>query len=75
MEVSIAPRHLRCFGVGEERDALIRMEVVAPEAYTQLTLDLISGEGAGLVESTEKFLQNFPVELHTFIGRVLQVLP
>jgi chromate reductase len=47
----------------------------APEAYIQFTPDLISDEGVVSVESTEKFLRSFMAEFHTFIGRVLQVLP
>lgn len=47
----------------------------APEAYIQFTPDLIDDEGMVAVESTEKFLRNFMAEFHTFIGRVLQVLP
>jgi chromate reductase len=47
----------------------------APEAYIQFKPDLIDDEGRVSVESTEKFLRNFMTEFHTFIGRVLQVLP
>lgn len=47
----------------------------APEAYIQFTPNLISEEGTVSVESTQKFLRNFMAEFHTFIGRVLQVLP
>jgi chromate reductase len=47
----------------------------ALEAYIQFTPDLINDEGMVSVESTEKFLRNFMTEFHTFIGRVLQVLP
>lgn len=47
----------------------------APEAYIRFTPDLITDDGKVSEESTEKFLQNFIAEFHTFIGRVLQVLP
>lgn len=47
----------------------------ALEAYIQFKPDLINDEGEVSVESTEKFLRNFMMEFHTFIGRVLQVLP
>jgi chromate reductase len=47
----------------------------APEAYIQFKPGLINDDGAVSVDSTEKFLQNFMVEFHTFIGRVLQVMP
>jgi chromate reductase, NAD(P)H dehydrogenase (quinone) len=47
----------------------------AIEAYIQFTPDLITDDGMVSVESTEKFLRNFMAEFHTFIGRVLQVLP
>lgn len=47
----------------------------APEAYIQFTPDLISDDGEVSVESTENFLRNFMLEFHTFVGRVLRVLP
>lgn len=47
----------------------------APEAYIQFTPDLISDDGTVSVQSTKAFLQTFMTEFHTFIGRVLQVLP
>ena len=47
----------------------------APEAYIQFTPNLIGDDGTVAVESTEKFLRGFMAEFHTFITRVLQVLP
>jgi len=47
----------------------------APEAYIQFTPGLITDEGEVTVESTRKFLRTFMAEFHTFIARVLQVLP
>ncbi len=47
----------------------------AIEAYIQFTPGLITDDGQVTVDSTEKFLRNYMAEFHTFIGRVLQVLP
>ncbi len=47
----------------------------APEAYIQFTSGLITDEGEVTVASTEQFLRNYMAEFHTFIGRVLSVLP
>jgi chromate reductase len=47
----------------------------APEAYIQFTPGLITDNGEVTVESTRKFLQAYMAEFHTFIARVLQVLP
>ena len=47
----------------------------APEAYIQFTPGLITDEGEVTVPSTEQFLRNYMGEFHTFIGRVLSVLP
>ena len=47
----------------------------APEAYIQFTPGLITGEGEVTVPATEQFLRNYMAEFHTFIGRVLSVLP
>ena len=47
----------------------------APEAYIQFTPGLINDEGVVTVESTEAFLRSYMVEFHTFIARVLSVLP
>ena len=47
----------------------------APEAYIQFTPDLITDDGEVTVEGTKKFLQSFMAQFHTFISRVLQVLP
>lgn len=47
----------------------------APEAYIQFTPGLISDSGEITVESTEAFLRGYMEEFHTFIARVLSVLP
>ena len=47
----------------------------APEAYIQFTPGLISDSGEITVELTEQFLRTFMTDFHTFIARVLQVLP
>jgi chromate reductase len=47
----------------------------AIEAYIQFTPDLISDDGKVTVQATEEFLRRFMAEFHTFIARVLQVLP
>jgi chromate reductase len=47
----------------------------APEAYIQFTSGLITDEGEVTVPATEQFLRNYMAEFHTFIGRVLSVLP
>lgn len=47
----------------------------AVEAYIHFTPDLINDNGDVTVKSTEDFLRNFMDEFHTFITRVLQVLP
>jgi chromate reductase len=47
----------------------------APEAYIQFTPGLIGDNGEVTVASTEKFLRNYMEEFHTFIARVLSVLP
>jgi chromate reductase len=47
----------------------------APEAYIQFTPGLIGDEGVVTVESTEAFLRNYMEEFHTFIARVLSVVP
>jgi chromate reductase, NAD(P)H dehydrogenase (quinone) len=47
----------------------------AIEAYIQFTPGLITDDGQVTVESTEKFLRGYMAEFHTFIVRVLQVLP
>jgi len=47
----------------------------APEAYIQFTPGLITDNGEVTVESTEEFLRNYMQEFHSFIARVLQVLP
>ncbi len=45
------------------------------EAYIQFKPGLISAEGAVSDEGTVKFLRNYMSELHTFVVRVLTVLP
>lgn len=47
----------------------------APEAYIRFTQDLIDGEGRLTSASTEEFLRRFLSEFHTFVERVLTVLP
>jgi len=47
----------------------------APEAYIQFTPGLITDQGEVTVDSTEAFLRNYMTEFHSFIGRVLTVLP
>ena len=47
----------------------------APEAYIHFTPGLITDEGEVTVPSTEEFLRNYMSAFHTFIGRVLTVLP
>jgi chromate reductase len=47
----------------------------AIEAYIQFTPELITDDGRVTVESSEKFLRNYMAEFHSFIARVLQVLP
>ena len=47
----------------------------APEAYIQFTPGLITDEGEVTVGSTEEFLRAYMEEFHTFIARVLTVLP
>lgn len=45
------------------------------EAYIQFKPGLITADGEVTDESTKEFLQNYMNELHTFIVRVLTVLP
>ena len=47
----------------------------APEAYIQFTPGLITDQGEVTVGSTEEFLRTYMAEFHTFIERVLSVLP
>ena len=47
----------------------------AIEAYIQFKPGMITDDGAVTVPETEAFLRNYMVEFHTFIGRVLTVLP
>jgi chromate reductase len=47
----------------------------APEAFIQFKEGMITDDGQVTVPSTEKFLRNYMTEFHTFIGRVLSVLP
>jgi chromate reductase, NAD(P)H dehydrogenase (quinone) len=50
-------------------------QMSSPEAYIQFTPGLITDDGEVTVPSTEQFLRNYMAEFHTFIGRVLSVLP
>ncbi len=45
------------------------------EAYIQFTPGMITDDGDVTVPSTEAFLRNYMEEFHTFIARVLTVLP
>jgi chromate reductase len=47
----------------------------APEAYIHFTSGLITDDGEVTVPATEEVLRNYMVRFHTFIGRVLSVLP
>jgi chromate reductase len=47
----------------------------APEAYIQFKPGMIDDQGEVTVEATEAFLRNYMEEFHTFIARVLSVLP
>ena len=47
----------------------------APEAYIQFNDGMITDDGTVTVPETEKFLRNYMGQFHTFIGRVLTVLP
>jgi chromate reductase len=50
-------------------------QMSAPEAYIQFTPGLITDDGEVTVPATEEFLRNYMAEFHTFVGRVLSVLP
>ncbi len=47
----------------------------APEAYIHFTPGLITDEGEVTVDSVREFLRSYMAEFHTFIGRVLSVVP
>ena len=47
----------------------------APEAYIQFKDGMITDGGEVTVKTTEEFLRNYMVQFHTFVGRVLTVLP
>ncbi|WP_157017916.1 NADPH-dependent FMN reductase [Mesorhizobium xinjiangense] len=47
----------------------------APEAYIQFKEGMINDEGEVTVESTREFLRGYMAEFHSFIARVLSVLP
>lgn len=47
----------------------------APEAYVQFTPGLITDDAEVTVESTRDFLRSYMESFHTFIARVLSVLP
>lgn len=47
----------------------------APEAYIHFTPDLVSDSGDVTLASTEQFLRQYMAAFHSFIARVLSVLP
>jgi chromate reductase, NAD(P)H dehydrogenase (quinone) len=47
----------------------------APEAYIQFKPGMITDDGEVTVPETETFLRDYMADFHTFIGRVLTVLP
>lgn len=47
----------------------------APEAYITFTPGMITDDGEVTVESTEAFLRDYMAEFHSFMSRVLTVLP
>jgi len=47
----------------------------APEAYIQFKPGMITDDGEVTIDATESFLRNYMAEFHTFIERVLTVLP
>jgi chromate reductase len=50
-------------------------QMTAPEAYIQYSPEVFAEDGEVRNDSTREFLQNFMVEFHTYIVRVLTVLP
>jgi len=47
----------------------------APEAYVQFKPGMITDDGEVTVSETEEFLRSYMVQFHTFIEKVLSVLP
>ena len=47
----------------------------APEAYIEFKPGMITDDGEVTIDATEAFLRNYMAEFHTFIERVLTVLP
>ena len=50
-------------------------QMTTPEAYIQYSPELFTADGDVTNESTREFLRNYMVEFHTYIVRVLTVLP
>jgi chromate reductase, NAD(P)H dehydrogenase (quinone) len=50
-------------------------QMTAPEAYIHYSPEIFTNEGEVLVDSTREFLSNYMAEFHTYIVRVLTVLP
>lgn len=50
-------------------------QMTAPEAYIQFSPGLVTDAGEVTDASTEEFLRKYMAEFHTFIARVLSVLP
>jgi chromate reductase len=50
-------------------------QMTAPEAYIQYSPEIFTDDGEVLVDSTREFLSNYMAEFHTYIVRVLTVLP
>jgi chromate reductase, NAD(P)H dehydrogenase (quinone) len=47
----------------------------APEAYVQFKPGMITDDGEVTVSETEEFLRSYMVQFHTFIEKVISVLP
>jgi len=50
-------------------------QMTAPEAYIQYSPEVFTDDGEVLNDSTREFLSNYMIEFHTYIVRVLTVLP
>ncbi|MDT3706377.1 MAG: NADPH-dependent FMN reductase [Thiobacillus sp.] len=50
-------------------------QMTAPEAYIQFSPGLVTDGGEVTDSATEEFLRNYMAEFHTFVARVLSVLP
>lgn len=50
-------------------------QMTAPEAYIQFSPGLVTDTGEVTDASTEEFLRKYMAEFHTFVARVLSVLP